>query len=100
MSSDRLQRELEVYSQYLQIPPHACPPSHFRLLGLSPELHDAVAVQLARQLRVDHLQTIDEPDLQDAIASVLLKIEAASKCLSDPSTCQAYLGALTGNSTV
>lgn len=96
MSSDRHPRELEVYTQYLQIPPHACPPSFFRLLGLSPGVYDPAAVQLAKQLRVDHLQAIQEADLQDAVSAVLLKIETASKCLADPSACQAYLNALTG----
>ena len=78
--------EFEIYTAHLQIPPQACPPNPYWLLGLAPDCCDAARVRQAGQQRIAYLQSILNPTLQPAIPYVIDRVEAAMAELADRDT--------------
>jgi hypothetical protein len=82
MDSKSLARlEWKIYTTHLQIPPHACPPNLYWLLGLAPKSCEPSNVRWAGQQRIAYLRSIADPVLQPAIPLVIAKIESAMKSL-------------------
>ena len=74
--------EWEILTVHLQVPPEACPPNPYWLLGLAPDMCDPATVQWAGQQRIAHLRAIADPALQPAVPYVIARVKAAMASLA------------------
>ena len=62
--------EFDPYSRWLGLPPGPRPPTHYQLLGLSPEIADPDAVLEASRLQMARVKPYEDHPDPDARAAV------------------------------
>ena len=86
----RHREEQAIYSKILKISPHKSAPTHYELLGISPDEQDPKRIQAAMRERMEQLRRGASPDLLRAARVVLKKIERAETCLLDAQARASY----------
>ncbi|NQT15867.1 MAG: hypothetical protein HQ582_24135, partial [Planctomycetes bacterium] len=83
--------KFDPYQEWLGIPPHRRPPTHYDLLGLSEGETDTERIRDAASQRYDHVKkyTLTGP-LSVHANRILEELSRALKCLTDPERSAAY----------
>ena len=72
------------YRVWLSIPPESRPPTHYQLLGISPEECDPTVINAAVLRQSGYVRNFQIGKYAEAAARVLSEIQAAKACLLDP----------------
>ncbi len=78
------------YHKWLGIPTAEQPPSHYRLLGISPSETDDDVIAAAADQRMDYLHSFSQGDRGPDARRLMDEIARASMCLLDPKRRAAY----------
>lgn len=82
------------YTHWLDIPESACPPDHYRLLGIEESEDNEVRIKSAYYRRVAKVSVYQYGDAAEQCNALLCDLAQARDCLLDPRSRQQYRDAL------
>lgn len=82
--------EFDPYHKWLGIPPTDRPPTHYQLLGISPDEHDLDVIGAAADKQCSFVRNFQSGKYTADAARLLSEIAAAKSCLLNPKLRQAY----------
>ncbi|HJT32549.1 MAG TPA: WD40 repeat domain-containing protein [Pirellulales bacterium] len=72
------------YRVWLSIPPESRPPTHYQLLGVSPDEHDPTVINAAVMRQSAYVRNYQVGKYAEQAAQILNEVQAAKACLLDP----------------